>query len=83
AGSTAVTADAIEWSLDPTGDGSMEGQADVINMSLGSLWGDPNDPSALASQNATEVGTVVVSSAGNSGHNAAYVTGSPAVAPGA
>jgi subtilisin family serine protease len=83
AGSTAVTADAIEWSLDPDGDGSMAGQADVINMSLGSLWGNPDDPSAIASQNATEVGTVVVASAGNSGHSAAYVTGSPAVAPGA
>lgn len=83
AGSTAVTADAIEWAIDPKGDGSMEGQAHVINMSLGAPFGDPNDPSALASQNAAEVGTVVVASAGNSGHDAAYVTGSPAVAPGA
>lgn len=83
AGSTAVTADAIEWSLDPNGDGSMQGQADVINMSLGSLWGNPDDPSAIASHNATQVGTVVVASAGNSGHDAAYVTGAPAVAPGA
>ncbi len=83
AGSTAVTADAIEWSLDPTGDGSMTGQADVINMSLGASFGHPDDPSAIASHNATEVGTVVVASAGNSGHDAAYVTGSPAVAPGA
>jgi minor extracellular serine protease Vpr len=83
AGSTAVTADAIEWAIDPQGDGSMEGQAHVINMSLGAPFGDPNDPSAVASQNATEVGTVVVASAGNSGQDAAYVTGSPAVAPGA
>ena len=83
AGSTAVTADAIEWAIDPKGDGSMEGQAHVINMSLGASFGDPNDPSAVASDNATKVGTVVVASAGNSGHDAAYVTGSPAVAPGA
>jgi minor extracellular serine protease Vpr len=83
AGSTAVTADAIEWALDPQGDGSMEGQAHVINMSLGSTFGHPDDPSAVATQNATEAGTVVVASAGNSGHDAAYVTGSPAVAPGA
>jgi len=82
AGSTALTADAIEWALDPQGDGSMEGQAHVINMSLGATFGQPDDPSAVASQNATEVGTVVVASAGNSGHDAAYVTGSPAVAPG-
>lgn len=82
-GSTALTADAIEWSLDPKGDGSMEGQAHVINMSLGSTFGHPDDPTAIATQNAVEAGTVVVSSAGNSGHNAAYITGSPAVAPGA
>lgn len=83
AGSTALTADAIEWSLDPNGDGSMDDAAHVINMSLGSSFGSPNDPSALATQNATEVGVVVVASAGNSGQAAAYVTGSPAVAPGA
>src|SRR5690606_4074715 len=80
AGSTAVTADAIEWALDPNGDGSMEGQADVINMSLGSPFGHPDDPTAIASHNATLVGTVVVASAGNEGNTAAYVTGSPAVA---
>ncbi len=83
AGSTAVTADAIEWSLDPNGDGSMEGQADVINMSLGSPFGHPDDPTAIASHNATLVGTVVVAASGNSGNTAAYVTSSPAVAPGA
>jgi minor extracellular serine protease Vpr len=83
AGSTALTADAIEWAVDPTGDGSMVGQADVINMSLGASFGHPLDPSAVASQNAVEAGTVVVASAGNSGQNAAYVTGAPAVAPGA
>jgi minor extracellular serine protease Vpr len=83
AGSTAVTADAIEWSLDPNGDGSMEGQADVINMSLGSDFGHPDDPTAIASHNATLVGTVVVAASGNSGNTAAYVTSSPAVGPGA
>lgn len=83
AGSTALTADALEWAVDPQGDGSMEGRADVINMSLGSPFGHPGDPSAVATQNATEAGIVVVAAAGNSGHDAAYVTASPAVAPGA
>ena len=82
AGSTAVTADAIEWSLDPLGDGSMVGQAHVINMSLGNVFGQQGDPSAIASNNAAAVGTVVVSSAGNSGQTASYNGGTPGAAPG-
>lgn len=81
AGSTAVTADAIEWSLDPLGDGSMIGQAHVINMSLGNTFGQQGDPTAIASNNAAAAGTVVVSSAGNSGHTASYVGGTPGAAP--
>lgn len=79
AGSTALTADAIEWALDPNGDGSTADHLDVINMSLGAPFGDPEDPSAIAAQNATELGVIVVASAGNSG-DTPYVTGSPAVA---
>lgn len=78
--STNAVSEAIEFALDPNGDGDMSDHADVINMSLGSSFGDPNSPSALASQNAAEVGIIVVASAGNSG-DVPYVTGSPAVAP--
>lgn len=78
-GSTDVVSDAIELALDPNDDGSVDDHADVINMSLGSLFGSPADPSAIASQNASDLGIIVVASAGNSG-DAAYVTGSPAVA---
>lgn len=78
--STNVVSDAIEFALDPNGDGDMSDHVDVINMSLGSSFGDPNSPSALASQNAAELGIIVVASAGNSG-DVPYVTGSPAVAP--
>jgi subtilisin family serine protease len=53
--------------------------ADVINMSLGSLWGNPTDPSATATDNAVEAGVVVVTSAGNSAASA-YITGSPGTA---
>lgn len=81
-GSTDVTSDAIEWALDPNGDGSISDAVDVINMSLGSPFGSPLDPSAIASDNAVANGVVVVTSAGNEGP-AAYVTGSPGVAPGA
>ncbi|MCG8465561.1 MAG: S8 family serine peptidase [Xanthomonadales bacterium] len=79
-GTTNVTADAIELALDPNRDGSIDDAVDVINMSLGSSLGDPLSPSALAAQNAAELGVVVVASAGNSG-TTPYVTGAPAVAP--
>ena len=81
-GSTDVVSDALEWALDPNGDGAIDDAVDVINMSLGSPFGSPLDPSAIASDNAAANGVVVVASAGNEG-TAAYVTGSPAVAPGA
>jgi minor extracellular serine protease Vpr len=50
--------------------------ADVINMSLGSVFGRGDDPDSVAADNAARSGVVVVASAGNSGPNA-YVTGSP------
>ena len=53
--------------------------ADVINMSLGSVFGRSDEPDAVASDVAALGGTVVVASAGNSGPNA-YVTGSPSTA---
>jgi subtilisin family serine protease len=81
-GVTDLTSQGIEWALDPNGDGCMEDHLDVINMSLGSPFGEPNDPSALASQRASKLGIVVVASAGNEA-NVPYVTGAPAVAPAA
>jgi subtilisin family serine protease len=53
--------------------------ADVINMSLGSVFGRSDDPDAVAADNAAVAGVVVVASAGNNGSNA-YVTGSPSTA---
>src|SRR5919198_2291195 len=70
-GSTDLTVDAINRAVK---DG-----VDVINMSLGSVLGRPDDPSAVASNNAVAAGVVVVTSAGNSGA-APYLTGSPGVA---
>ena len=69
AGSTNETVDAIEWSVD--------NGMDVINMSLGSPFGQSDDPSAVAADNAAQAGIVVVASAGNSGPSQ-YITGSPA-----
>jgi subtilisin family serine protease len=73
-GSTEVTVDAIEWAV--------ANDMDVINMSLGSVFGRADDPSAVASTNAAAAGVTVVTSAGNSGPNP-YVTGSPGTATGA
>jgi len=78
-GSTVLTSDAIEFALDPNGDGDISDHVDVINMSLGSAFGSPEDPSAVASQNASDLGIIVVASAGNS-NAVPYITGSPAVA---
>jgi len=55
---------------------------DVINMSLGSDFAEPNDPSAISSQRASDLGIVVVASSGNAGA-VPYVTGAPADAPSA
>ncbi|HEV2952047.1 MAG TPA: S8 family serine peptidase, partial [Actinomycetota bacterium] len=71
AGSTNVTVDAIEWAVD--------NGMDVINMSLGSVFGTANDPSAVASTNAAKAGVIVIASAGNNGPNQ-YITGSPGTA---
>jgi subtilisin family serine protease len=78
-GSTGLTSEAIEWAMDPNGDGDMSDHLDVINMSLGSSFGDVNDPSAVSAANAAALGIIVVASAGNSGA-VPYITGAPAVA---
>jgi subtilisin family serine protease len=75
-GSTALTAAAINWATDPNRDGDPSDHVDVINMSLGSAFGTPDDPSAAASNNAASLGVLVVTSAGNSG-DAYYDSGSP------
>ncbi|MDQ3493074.1 MAG: S8 family serine peptidase [Chloroflexota bacterium] len=68
---TNLVVDAIERA---TRDG-----ADVINMSLGSSFGNPNSADSVAVNNASIAGVTVVMSAGNSGPSA-YITGSPGVA---
>jgi len=76
-GSTNLVTDALEWvaSKNLTNPGAI----DVVNMSLGSVFGRNTDPDSVASNNLVDSGVVVVASAGNSGTNA-YVTGSPASA---
>jgi hypothetical protein len=58
---------ALERALDPNGDGDLSDRADVINLSLGSMFGTADSPDALAVDAAVEAGAVVVLAAGNFG----------------
>lgn len=75
-GSTGLTTQAINWAVDPNGDGDPSDHVDVINMSLGSNFGTSTDASAAASSNAALAGVIVVTSAGNAG-DTHFITGSP------
>jgi len=57
---------AIDYSVDPNGDGDFSDHLDVINMSLGG-YGNPNDPLSQAVDNAVNLGVIAVAGAGNSG----------------
>lgn len=71
----------MDFALDPNGDGDTSDAVDVINMSLGSSYGQTEDDLTQAATNAVRLGVVVVTSAGNSA-NKPYVVGSPSIAPG-
>jgi subtilisin family serine protease len=75
-GGSGVVAAAIEWSMDPNGDGDFSDRLDVINMSLGSNFGERFSVTALASENATKVGVIVVASAGNAS-DTFFISGAP------
>ena len=75
-GDTSVVGQALDWAADPNGDGDLSDRLDVVNMSLGSSYGSPDDPDAVASNNLAALGTVVVASIGNSG-DVYEVGGSP------
>lgn len=72
---------AMDFALDPDGDGDTGDAVDVINLSLGSDYGQFQDDLTDAAAGAVQLGVVVVASAGN-GSNKPYVVGSPSIAPG-
>ena len=80
AGSTDITAQALDWALDPDGDGDFSDHLDVVNMSLGSDYGAQDDPDSLFVRKLTEAGVLVVAAAGNGG-DFYDVGGSPANTP--
>ncbi|MEZ5275458.1 MAG: S8 family serine peptidase [Opitutaceae bacterium] len=70
----------MEYALDPNGDGDISDAVDVINLSLGSSYGQIEDDLSLAASNAVRLGVVVVASAGNSADRP-YIVGSPSSTP--
>lgn len=71
---------ALEWAVDPNGDGDLSDHVDVINLSLGSDFNDLDTTTAAANA-ATRLGITVVASAGNTGDTTASVD-APAAADG-
>ena len=71
---------AMDFALDPNGDGDISDAVDVVNMSLGSSYGQKEDDLSEASANAVRFGVVVVASAGNSADRP-YIVGSPSSTP--
>ena len=70
----------MEFAADPNGDGNTDDRVDIINMSLGSDYGQPfDDDLSAAVDRATKLGILTVASAGN-GADKPYIIGSPAAA---
>ena len=56
AGSTDVVGEAIDMAADPNGDGDTSDHVDVINMSLGSDYGSPQDGDSVVTNDAARAG---------------------------
>jgi subtilisin family serine protease len=67
AGSTNEVGTALDWAADPDQDGDFSDRLDVVNMSLGSDFGSPQDLDSVASNRLALGGTVVVAAMGNGG----------------
>lgn len=72
----AVVIAGFEYAADPNGDLNPDDQLDVINLSLGGGFGQPQILYTEAVRNLSRAGTVVVASAGNSGP-IDYIVGAP------
>lgn len=66
----------LEWSMDPKGDLSFDGAADVVNLSLGANYGQRENPSTEAVSNLVRFGIVAAVAAGNAGDRP-YIVSSP------
>lgn len=73
---------AMDNAADLDGNPTTFDPADVINMSLGSPYGQPEDDLTFFTNQAVSMGIIVVASAGNSA-NKPFIVGSPSMADGA
>ncbi len=80
-GSTNLVVQAIDWAVDPNGDGNVADHMDIISMSLGANSGYPDDPDDVAATIASAAGVMIASAAGNAG-DSYYIVSSPSVASG-
>ena len=71
----------VDFALDPNGDSDLSDAVDVVNLSLGSDYGQIEDDLTQALTNAVNFGVSVVASAGN-GSDRPYKVGSPSISPG-
>jgi minor extracellular serine protease Vpr len=73
----------MDFAVDPNGDGSTADAVDIVNMSLGSVYGQVFfDDLSQAVENASSIGVLTVAASGNAADKP-YVTDSPAAAPSA
>ena len=63
---------ALDYVLDPNGDGSMDDAVDVVNMSLGAIYGQKENATSEAATNVVRAGVVVVAAAGNEGRSTVH-----------
>lgn len=71
----------MDFALDPFETGTVDEPVDIINMSLGANYGVAfDDDLSFAVDNASALGVLTVSSAGNGGDKP-YISGTPSVAP--
>ncbi|MDQ2845132.1 MAG: S8 family serine peptidase [Actinomycetota bacterium] len=67
AGSTDVVGEALDWALDPNGDGDFSDHLDIVNLSLGSDFGTEDDPENAMIDVLAENGVLPVIAMGNGG----------------
>jgi minor extracellular serine protease Vpr len=77
--SSVAMLEGIDWALDPNGDGDISDAMDVINLSIGSPYGQEQDDTTLAIDNVVRAGVVAVLSAGNNADRP-FIVGSPSTA---
>jgi subtilisin family serine protease len=80
AGSTDLVGAAIDKAADPNGDGDTSDHVNVINMSLGSDFGSPQDGDSVVTNDAAAMGITMAVASGNGG-DLYDIGGSPGNAP--